>query len=442
MSIFSKIKAKFSSSNKKDKENLNEPKEDASNIELQEEGIIQEREEENLPEQDSEESFESLEKEYDKPESEIEVNTEEGYTEVANEEEAYQEQDSKDELNISSEEEKYLDEEEVLTEAEETPKEVKDTTPEKVADEEEEEEEYKIPEEGLKKTSEKLSSGIFSIFGKRKLTDEALEELEEILIMSDIGPKTSAKIVSQFSKQKFSKDITDEEIKNNLSAEIQKILETAEADINAIEYPENRPLLLKFVGVNGTGKTTTIGKLAAQHIKSGQKVMIVACDTFRAAAVEQLKKWAERSGAEFFSGNEGADPASVAFSAYEKALKDGIDVIMVDTAGRLHNKKQLMDELSKISRVLKKKDESLPDETILVLDSTTGQNAISQVENFMEIDNVSGLIVTKLDGSAKGGVVISIADSFNLPIFALGFGESISDLKEFKASEFAKALIA
>ncbi len=299
---------------------------------------------------------------------------------------------------------------------------------------------FKKLKQGLTKSSNKISTGITDIFTKRKLDSETLEELEELLITSDIGPKTSAQIIENFAKGRFGKDISDDEVKEALSFEITKILEPCSKKLET-KNDGDAPFIMMFVGVNGTGKTTSIGKIASQLKSEGKSIAICACDTFRAAAVEQLETWADRSGAYFIRGNDNADPASVAYKAFEGAKRENSDILMVDTAGRLHNKSQLMDELAKISRVLKKHDESLPNETILVLDATTGQNAINQAEVFNEIANITGIIITKLDGGSKGGVVVAIADKLKLPIYAVGVGEAIDDLKDFDAKEFADSLV-
>lgn len=292
---------------------------------------------------------------------------------------------------------------------------------------------------GLLKSSNKITSGIEDIFTKRKIDSATLDELEELLISADLGPITSAKIISEFAKQKVGKDADVNEIKQFLSEQLQKILEPVTKKLELVS--EQKPYVILVVGVNGNGKTTTIGKLASQFKEQGKKVIIAACDTFRAAAVEQLDVWAERAGAEIIKGEQNADAASVAFRALEHAQKTEADILLIDTAGRLHNKKGLMDELAKISRVLKKSDDALPHETILVLDSTTGQNALAQVEAFKELAQISGLVVTKLDGTAKGGVVVALADKFKMPVYAIGVGEGIDDLKDFAAKEFADNLV-
>lgn len=292
----------------------------------------------------------------------------------------------------------------------------------------------------LKQGLFKTSSNFTDVFTKRKLDAEELQQLEEALIIADVGVKTSAKIIAEFSKNRFDKEISEEEAKQALVSEVAKILAPVTANLNLEDSSKNLRVMM-FVGVNGTGKTTTIGKIALQYNQLGKRVVIAACDTFRAAAVEQLKAWAERSGNKFYAGSDNADPASVAYKAYEEAIKEDADILMIDTAGRLQNKSGLMDELAKIVRVLKKHDENIPHDVILVLDATTGQNAISQAEEFKKIANVTGLIITKLDGSAKGGVVVALADTIKLPIYAVGVGEKIDDLKNFSAEEFARALV-
>jgi len=295
---------------------------------------------------------------------------------------------------------------------------------------------FKKLKHGLSKTSTNLGA----VFTKRKLDDAALEQLEEALIMADMGPKLSSRIIADFARTRFGKEVTEEETKIALAAEIETILKPFAKPLPLFSA-EHKPHVIIFVGVNGTGKTTSIGKLANQASAQGKKTMVAACDTFRAAAAQQLERWVERSGNRFFSGADNADPASVAYQAYQAAVKENMDILMIDTAGRLQNKKGLMEELAKIIRVLKKIDEKIPHEIILALDSTTGQNAISQAEVFKEIANVTGIIITKLDGSAKGGVVVAIADSVKVPIYAVGVGEGIDDLKDFEASDYAKALV-
>ena len=294
---------------------------------------------------------------------------------------------------------------------------------------------------GLSKSSNKLGENISNVFTKRKLDQDALDELEELLIMADMGPKTAAKIVEDFSQHKFDKEIDENQIKIELAQSIEAIL-TPVAQPFDIESNEHKPFVMLVCGVNGAGKTTTIGKLAHHYHKGeGKKVMIAAADTFRAAAVDQLDVWAQRAQVELIKKDIGADSAAVAFEALEKAQAEQADLLMIDTAGRLQNKANLMAELEKMIRVIKKKDETAPHAVVLVLDSTTGQNAHSQVQHFKEVVDVTGLVVTKLDGSAKGGVVVSLAHDYGLPIHAVGVGEKIEDLSAFNADDFAKALV-
>jgi fused signal recognition particle receptor len=294
---------------------------------------------------------------------------------------------------------------------------------------------------GLGKSSAKLGQGLADLVTKKKLDQDMLDQLEDTLIMADLGPKTAARIVAAFSKDRFGKDISEEEIKLALADLIAKILEPVALPL-AVKKPDHGPFVLLVCGVNGAGKTTTIGKLAHHwRTQDNRRVMIAAADTFRAAAVGQLKVWADRAGATFFSKAEGADAAAVAYESYQKAKDDNIDVLMIDTAGRLHNKSNLMAELEKIIRVLKKHDDSIPHAIVLVLDSTTGQNAIAQVETFRDITKLTGLVVTKLDGSAKGGIVVALADQFGLPVHAVGVGEGINDLQPFSAHDYARSLV-
>jgi fused signal recognition particle receptor len=294
---------------------------------------------------------------------------------------------------------------------------------------------------GLSKSTNRLGQGISDIFTKRRLDADTLADLEDLLITSDLGPKTAARIVAEFSNQKFDKEIDAQDVRRELAKIIGVMLEPVAVPL-VVEKPANGPFVILICGVNGAGKTTTIGKLAHQwHIKEHRKVMIAAADTFRAAAVDQLDVWAKRAHVPLFKKDLGADAAAVAFEAYEKARADGVEILMIDTAGRLQNKSNLMQELEKIVRVLKKHDPAIPHATLLVLDATTGQNAHSQVSVFKDATNVTGLVVTKLDGSAKGGVVVSLAEGFGLPIHAIGVGEKIEDLSPFKAHEFADALM-
>lgn len=293
--------------------------------------------------------------------------------------------------------------------------------------------------EGLSRTSSGLSDGITGIFTKRKLDAAMLEELEELLILADMGSATAARIVAAFGKGRFDKEIDAQEVKQALAAQVSEILTPVAKPLTI--NPLAKPHVILVVGVNGNGKTTTMGKLAQRLSREGHRVMLAAADTFRAAAVEQLRVWAERAGVPLITGEEQADPASVAYRALEQAITDGADVVMIDTAGRLHNKKNLMEELQKILRVLKKIAPDAPHNVLQVLDGTTGQNALLQVETFRELVQVNGLVVTKLDGTAKGGIVVALADKFKLPIHAIGVGEGIDDLRDFNADDFARSLV-
>ncbi|GFE65941.1 hypothetical protein KIN_30150 [Litoreibacter roseus] len=272
---------------------------------------------------------------------------------------------------------------------------------------------------------------------RRELDDDMLEQLEELLISADMGVDTALRVTSNMAEGRFGKRLSTDEIKNLLSGEIANIMEPVARPMPL--YP-HRPQVVLVVGVNGSGKTTTIGKLASQFRAAGKKVVIAAGDTFRAAAVEQLQVWGDRAGVPVLTAPEGSDPASLAFDAMTKAQQDGADLLMIDTAGRLQNRSDLMEELAKIVRVIRKKDETAPHNTLLVLDATTGQNALNQVDIFRQIADVSGLVMTKLDGTAKGGVLVALADKFGLPIHAIGVGEQIDDLAPFDPEEFARAL--
>ena len=272
---------------------------------------------------------------------------------------------------------------------------------------------------------------------KRKFDDEMLEQLEELLIASDMGVETAMRVAANMAQGNLGRRFSTAEIKKLLADEIEQIMMNVAQPLPI--YPK-QPQVVLVVGVNGSGKTTTIGKLASQFKEAGKNVVIAAGDTFRAAAVEQLQIWGDRANVPVLVAPEGSDPASLAFDALERAQQDKADLLMIDTAGRLQNRTDLMEELAKIVRVLKKKDPDSPQNTILVLDATTGQNAISQVETFREIAEVSGLIMTKLDGTAKGGVLVALADKFGLPIHAIGVGEQIDDLAPFDPADFAQAL--
>lgn len=292
--------------------------------------------------------------------------------------------------------------------------------------------------QGLSKTSGKISAGIDKIFYKKKLDAETLEELEELLISTDMGSLVAAKIIEDFKSLKFDKEVETTEIKETLANLIEQQLLESEIPFT---LNENKLNVVLVCGVNGAGKTTTIGKLAAMYGMQGKKVAVAACDTFRAAAVNQLDSWVTRAKALLITGEEAADPASVTYRAVEESIKQNIDILFIDTAGRLHNKKNLMDELTKIVKVIKKVDEDLPTHSVLVIDAITGQNTYNQVEHFNEATNLTGLIVTKLDGSAKAGVIVGIVQKFNLPIYFIGIGEQIEDLKIFNRHDFAKSLV-
>jgi len=293
--------------------------------------------------------------------------------------------------------------------------------------------------EGLSRSTQKISDGITAVFKKRRLDDAALEELEDLLISADLGTEVAARVITAFRRTRFGKEVTDEEIKEALADEIAAILGPVAQPF--VPDPAKQPHVVLVVGVNGTGKTTTIGKLATQYKEQGKRAVLVAGDTFRAAAVEQLQIWGERVGAPVVAGGGGADPAGLAFDALTRAKAEGADMLLIDTAGRLHNKTALMEELRKIIRVLRKQDETAPHSVLLVLDATTGQNAIQQVRVFKEMVDVTGLIVTKLDGSARGGIVVALAETFQLPVHAVGVGEQAGDLRPFDAGEFARGLV-
>ncbi|KFI25033.1 signal recognition particle-docking protein FtsY [Paenirhodobacter enshiensis] len=273
---------------------------------------------------------------------------------------------------------------------------------------------------------------------RRVLDDEMLESLEDLLISSDMGVDTALRVTANLAEGRMGKRLSVSEIKALLAAEIARIMEPVARPMPI--YPK-RPQVVLVVGVNGSGKTTTIGKLASQFRAAGKTVVIAAGDTFRAAAVEQLKVWGERADVPVLTAPEGSDPASLAFDAMTRAEADGADLLLIDTAGRLQNRQDLMEELAKIVRVIRKKDPEAPHNTLLVLDATTGQNALNQVEIFSKIADVSGLVMTKLDGTAKGGVLVALADRFGLPIHAIGVGEQIDDLAPFDPEEFARALV-
>jgi fused signal recognition particle receptor len=292
---------------------------------------------------------------------------------------------------------------------------------------------------GLSRTSEKLTSGISAALTRRTLDTATLEELEEVLISADLGVATAAKLSAALAEEKFEKEISDTEIREALARNIAEVLRPVATPLNI--DPLRNPHVILVVGVNGSGKTTTIGKLAKNWTGEGKSVVLAAGDTFRAAAVEQLKIWGERANCPVISRDTGSDAAGLAYEALEQAQQDNADILMIDTAGRLQNRGDLMGELSKIIRVLHKLDPEAPHSCLLVLDATVGQNAHSQVETFQEIANVSGLVMTKLDGTARGGVVVALAERFGLPVHAVGVGEGENDLKPFDADFFARNLL-
>ena len=293
--------------------------------------------------------------------------------------------------------------------------------------------------QGMNKTKTSFDEKISNVFKSfKKVDEEFLDELEEILIMSDIGMDTSIKIINNLRQRiKKEKVQEEEEVKQLLREEMQKILDVTDIGLKL----NTKPAVILVVGVNGVGKTTSIGKIANRLAKDGKKVVVAAADTFRAAAVEQLEIWAKRSGADIVKREEGVDPASVVYDAIKITKEKGADILIVDTAGRLHNKKYLMDELNKIQKVINKEMEEADKEVLLVIDGTTGQNAISQVKAFKEEANITGLVLTKLDGTAKGGVVIGIVEENQIPVKFIGVGEQIDDMEVFNSSDFVKAII-
>ncbi|MDK3071861.1 signal recognition particle-docking protein FtsY [Sedimentitalea sp. JM2-8] len=294
-----------------------------------------------------------------------------------------------------------------------------------------------IPPQGGGLLNRLFKRGAAAPVMRRTLDDDMLEQLEELLISADMGVDTALRVTANMAEGRFGKKLSTDEIKSLLAQEVTRIMEPVAKPMPI--YPK-RPQVVLVVGVNGSGKTTTIGKLASQFKAAGKKVVIAAGDTFRAAAVEQLQVWGDRAGVPVLTAPEGSDPASLAFDAMARAQEEGADLLMIDTAGRLQNRADLMEELAKIVRVIRKKDETAPHNTLLVLDATTGQNALSQVEIFRKISDVSGLVMTKLDGTAKGGVLVALADRFGLPIHAIGVGEQIDDLAPFDPEDFAAAL--
>jgi fused signal recognition particle receptor len=292
--------------------------------------------------------------------------------------------------------------------------------------------------QGLSRSSSRLTEGLAAILVKRKLDQDTLDEIEELLIAADLGPATAAQLAADLGKSRFGKEVTDDEVRQFLAERIAALLAPVALPLD----PEGaKPFVVLMVGVNGVGKTTTIGKLAERYRGEGKRVMMAAGDTFRAAAVAQLAIWGERTGAAVVKKEQGADPAALAYEALERARREDVDVLLIDTAGRLHNKAGLMEELAKIIRVLQKIDPAAPHATVLVLDATTGQNAVNQVEVFRNLVKINGLVVTKLDGSAKGGVLVALAEKFKLPVHAIGVGETAQDLQSFDPRDFARSLM-
>jgi fused signal recognition particle receptor len=291
---------------------------------------------------------------------------------------------------------------------------------------------------GLTRTSSKLTDGITGLFTKRKLDGATLEDLEDLLIQSDLGVETSSRIIDRIAKGRFEKGISADEVREILASEVEAVLAPVAKPLEV--SPANRPHVILVVGVNGGGKTTTIGKLAAQFTAQGKSVLLAAGDTFRAAAIDQLKVWGERTGCDVVSSAVGAESSGLAYEALKTAKDQGVDILIVDTAGRLQNKQALMEELEKVSRVLKKLDPDAPHDVLLVLDATTGQNALQQVEIFGKRAGVTGLVMTKLDGTARGGILVAIAAKHQLPVHAIGVGEGIDDLQPFQARDFANAI--
>ncbi|MGE5267779.1 MAG: signal recognition particle-docking protein FtsY [Deltaproteobacteria bacterium] len=291
---------------------------------------------------------------------------------------------------------------------------------------------------GLTRTSSKLSEGITGLFTKRKLDGATLDDLEDLLIQADLGVETSGRIIERIAKGRFEKGISADDVREILASEVETVLAPVARPL--VIAPDRRPHVILVVGVNGGGKTTTIGKLARRFKSEGKTVMLAAGDTFRAAAIDQLKVWGERTGCEVVASNVGSDASGLAFEALQRAKSAGVDVLIVDTAGRLQNKQALMEELEKVTRVLKKIDPGAPHDVLLVLDATTGQNALQQVEIFGKRAGVTGLVMTKLDGTARGGILVAIAARHQLPVHAIGVGEGVDDLQPFQARDFANAI--
>jgi fused signal recognition particle receptor len=291
---------------------------------------------------------------------------------------------------------------------------------------------------GFRRTSDRFGDNLTGLFNKAALDEQSLDELEEALIASDLGPSTAAKIRDRLAAERFERGVTEAEVRRVVAQELEKILAPVAEPLEIDAFP--RPQVILVVGVNGSGKTTTIAKLANQFLEQDYSVLLAAGDTFRAAAIEQLKIWADRIGVPIIAGPEGGDSSAVVFDGVKKATEEGIDVLIVDTAGRLHNKRHLMDELAKIRKVLGRLNPAAPHDVVLVLDATTGQNALAQIDVFREVAGVTGLVMTKLDGTARGGIMVAAADKYRMPIHAIGIGEGINDLRPFDPKEVAGAI--
>lgn len=293
---------------------------------------------------------------------------------------------------------------------------------------------------GLARSSGALGEGIASIFTKRKLDDDTLQDLEDILIQADLGVETAMTITERLADGRYNKEVSGEEVQKILADEVKAVLDPVAMPLQIAKREDGSPHVILMIGVNGAGKTTTIGKLAQKFGAEGKSVMLAAGDTFRAAAIDQLKVWGERTGSPVIARDVGSDAAGLAFDAMSEAKEQGRDILMIDTAGRLQNRTELMDELEKIVRVIKKHDESAPHSVLLVLDATTGQNALNQVEIFSKIAGVTGLVMTKLDGTARGGILVAISAKHKMPVHFIGVGEGVEDLEPFRSEDFARAI--
>jgi fused signal recognition particle receptor len=291
---------------------------------------------------------------------------------------------------------------------------------------------------GFRRTSDRFGDNLTGLWGKAALDEASLDELEEGLIASDLGPSTAAKIRERLAGERFERGVTEAEVRQVIAQELEAILAPVAKPLDIHAFP--RPQVILVVGVNGSGKTTTIAKLAHLFMEQDYSVLLAAGDTFRAAAIEQLRIWGDRAGVPVIAGAEGSDSSAIVFDGVKKATAEGIDVLIVDTAGRLQNKKHLMDELAKIRKVLGRLNPAAPHDVVLVLDATTGQNGLAQIDVFKEVAGVTGLVMTKLDGTARGGVMVAAADKYGLPIHAIGVGEGMNDFRPFDAAEVASAI--